>query len=308
MQPDPLSDILTVFATRASVSGGLSAGGDWSIRFPPPEAVKFGAVLSGHCWHQLEGSDEAPVWLSAGDVFVVNGRHAIRLYTDPALSPVAATQAFADAAGNRAVLGQGNDFRLLGGHIALQPVGAALLAELLPAMIHLPAASPAATDLVWLLERLVTEMASNRPGSAAIAQPLAHLLFVQVLRDHLEKDAVPIGWLKAVGDARLAPAISLMHVQPARNWHLDELAQAAAMSRSHFADYFRSVAGMAPLAYLRHWRMRLAENALHDGVRSLASLAASLGYSSESAFSTAFKRVVGVSPAQYRAQARASER
>lgn len=302
MHADPLSDILAAFDTRASVSGGFSAGGRWSIRFPAPATIKFGAVVHGNCWLQLEDQTE-PLPLSSGDVFIVNGRSAIRLYTDVTIDPVEATHAFANETDSTVALGQGDQFQLLGGHLALDLVGTALLSDVLPPVILVAAESDQAANLLGLLERLVTEMASARPGSAAISQPLAHLLFVHVLRDHIESGTLANGWLKALGDRRIAPAIGLMHAQPAKNWHLAELAAAVGMSRSNFAERFKVVSGMSPLSYLRFWRMRLAEKALQAGAQSLASLSASLGYASESAFSTAFKQAMGVSPAQYRAKA-----
>ena len=303
MHPDPLSDVLAAFDTRATVSGGIIAGERWAIRFPPPGAIKFGAVVRGGCWHEVDGIGEA-ARLTRGDVFVVNGRHALCLASDPDIPPVAAEDAFANATGNIAVLGQGEDFHLLGGHVALDPLGSALLADILPPTIHISAASRQADTLVWLLDRLVEEMASARPGCSAIAQPLAHLLFLYTLRDHIETSGAAKGWLRAAGDPRIGPAMSLMHADPARNWGLAELAEAVGMSRSSFAERFKAVSGMAPLAYLTFWRMRLAESSLRKGARSLAALSSSLGYASESAFSTAFKRVVGMSPAQYRNEAR----
>jgi AraC-like DNA-binding protein len=299
---DPLSDILAAFDTRSFLSGGMIAGGNWAIRFPPPNAIKFGALIHGRCWHMVEG-ETAPVRLERGDVFVVNGRHPLRLASDMAIDPIDAEEAFADAADNTAMLGQGEDFRLLGGHVVLHPTGSTLLAEVLPPMIHFGAESPQAGTMIWLLDRLVEEMADAKPGSSAIAQLVAHLLFVHTLRDHIESSGAAKGWLRAAGDARIAPAMTMMHADPARNWRLAELAEASGMSRSSFAERFKAVSGIAPLSYLTFWRMRLAENALRDGARSLAVLSSSLGYASESAFSTAFKRIVGVSPAQYRAMA-----
>lgn len=78
------------------------------------------------------------------------------------------------------------------------------------------------------------------------------------------------------------------------------------MSRTTFALHFRTIAGVAPLTYLTQWRMRLAERALREQNRPVAEVARSLGYTSESAFSTAFKRVAGSSPRAYRMAARAS--
>lgn len=299
MSSDPLSDILAAFDTHSSISGGIVAGGDWAIRFPPPRTIKFGALVRGSCWHQIEGVGE-PVRLQTGDLFVVNGRHPLLLMSDLGVEPMDAEEAYASAQNSVAHLGQGDDVHLLGGHVALDPVGTTLLGDVLPPFIHIAAQSPQAGTLTWLLERLVEEGTSDRPGASAIAKPLAHLLFVHVLRDHIEAGDGEAGWLKAAGDPRIGPVMSLMHDEPARNWHLEELARAAGMSRSSFAERFKAVSGMTPLAYLTFWRMRLAEGALRDGARSLATLAASLGYASESAFSSAFKRVVGMSPAHYR--------
>ncbi|TIW82485.1 MAG: helix-turn-helix transcriptional regulator, partial [Mesorhizobium sp.] len=78
-------------------------------------------------------------------------------------------------------------------------------------------------------------------------------------------------------------------------------AKACAMSRTSFAVHFRTVAGIAPLAYLTEWRMRLAERALREERTPVAVVARTLGYTSESAFCNAFKRVNGKSPMAYRA-------
>lgn len=58
------------------------------------------------------------------------------------------------------------------------------------------------------------------------------------------------GWLRALTDERLRPALTLMHTEPGRPWRLEELAQAATMSRTSFAERFRIVAGMPPLTCL----------------------------------------------------------
>ncbi|WP_040844839.1 helix-turn-helix transcriptional regulator, partial [Nitrospirillum viridazoti] len=123
----------------------------------------------------------------------------------------------------------------------------------------------------------------------------------RILRAHLATgQPLPAGWLRAATDARLAPALRLMHGDPGRAWQLSELAKAAAMSRTTFAQYFKAVAGMPPLAYLTAWRMRLAERALKEQDAPVSELAHRLGYASESALSNAFKRVTGVGPRRYR--------
>ncbi|MGP3955638.1 helix-turn-helix transcriptional regulator [Nonomuraea sp. 3N208] len=112
------------------------------------------------------------------------------------------------------------------------------------------------------------------------------------------------GQLRLLTDERLRPALTIMHAEPGRPWGLEELARAAAMSRTSFAERFRTVAGVPPLTYLNRWRMLLAQRALRDGDVRVGALAVELGYASESAFSTAFKREVGESPLRYRFRVR----
>jgi AraC-like DNA-binding protein len=115
---------------------------------------------------------------------------------------------------------------------------------------------------------------------------------------------MPAGWLRALADARAAPALRLMHSEPGRAWRLEELAKACAMSRTTFASHFKMVSGKAPLTYLTDWRMRLAEHALLAETTPVARISQTLGYSSESAFSNAFKRTTGRSPRAYRRSAK----
>ncbi|MFD1346455.1 helix-turn-helix transcriptional regulator [Nesterenkonia halotolerans] len=87
---------------------------------------------------------------------------------------------------------------------------------------------------------------------------------------------------------------------PAKSWSLEDLARASSMSRSTFAQRFRDTVGTSPLAYLIDWRMLLAQRALHTRDTRIGALAFTLGYSSESAFSSAFKKHLGESPLAYR--------
>lgn len=71
------------------------------------------------------------------------------------------------------------------------------------------------------------------------------------------------------------------------------------MSRTIFAVKFKQTVGMSPIEYLTRWRMMLAGDRLTSSTASVSEIALALGYESESAFSTAFKRVKGCSPRQY---------
>lgn len=300
MNADPFSDILKLTNAESLVTGGFTAGGEWAIRFPAPDKIKFFAVVKGWCWVRIDGEAE-PIRFDTGDVGLLAARRSFVLASGPDVAPVEAMDVFSAAGKTTAQLGDGGDFAHIGGHVLLDAASGRLLADVLPPWIHVPAASPHATAFRWLLYQLVEERAAEQPGAQLASAQLGQLLFIQILRAHLKTAApMPAGWLRALGDPRVAPAMRLMHGDSARDWRLDELAKACAMSRTTFALHFRTIAGVAPLTYLTQWRMRLAERALREGKTPVAAIALSLGYASESAFSTAFKRVVGKSPKAYR--------
>jgi AraC-like DNA-binding protein len=206
-------------------------------------------------------------------------------------------------------LGEGEDFSYLGGHVLLDPTSRELLADALPPWIHVPATSPQATAFQWLLEQLVRERSSNLPGAILASDQLAQLLFIQILRAHVGTSSnLPVGWLRALADARIAPALRSMHSKPGHAWGLEELAKETAMSRTTFAVRFKEAAGVSPLDYLTTWRMRLAKRALREDDIAVSELARSLGYTSESAFSNAFKRRIGSAPGRYRSTVRSIHR
>lgn len=307
MSADPFSDILKLTQAQSLVTGGFTAGGRWALRFPAPDKIKFFAVVKGGCWARLEGLPE-PIRFETGDVGLLTAPRASELASDLDVPAVDAMTLFSSAEGRRAVqLGDGSAFAYLGGHVLLDPVSGPLLRDALPPWIHIRAASPQAVAFRWLLDQLVQERAAGQPGGQLASAQLSQLLFIQILRAHL-RDAGPLatGWLRALGDARIAPALRLMHGEPARAWRLEDLAAACAMSRTTFATHFKAVAGVAPLSYLIDWRMRLAERALGEEDTPIAVVAESLGYSSESAFSNAFKRVTGRSPSACRQARRAA--
>lgn len=300
MQADPFSDILKFTRAASLVTGGFRAGGAWAIRFPAPDKIKFFAVVKGQCWVRIDGEPEA-VLFETGDVGLLAAKRASVLASAPDLEPVDAMGLFSGAGRSTATLGDGKDFAHLGGHVLLDPASGRLLEGVLPPWIHIRAASPRAAVFRWVLNQLVEEQADPMPGTQLVSEQLSQLLFIQILRAHLESSGpMPAGWLRALADPRIAPALRLMHGEPARSWHLEELASACAMSRTTFAVRFKEAAGVAPLSYLSDWRMRLAERALREEDTPVAVLARSLGYTSESAFSHAFKRATGKSPKTWR--------
>ncbi len=173
-----------------------------------------------------------------------------------------------------------------------------LLGEL-PPLIHLRDGDDRAA-MRWCIAQLITEMRDGRPGGTLAARHLAHLMLLQAFRIHLSRQAGHrIGLLYALADPHLCRAIESMHGDPAHRWTLAALAARAALSRSIFAQRFRERDGDTPIAYLARWRMTLAKDRLAEGRDTVQTIAHALGYDSENAFNTEFRRVVGCSPRRY---------
>jgi AraC-like DNA-binding protein len=126
------------------------------------------------------------------------------------------------------------------------------------------------------------------------------MMLVLALRLHLaERPRAGVGWLFALADKQMGAAINAMHRDPAHRWTLQSLADVAGMSRSTFAQKFKETVGEPPMEYMGRWRMMLAGDKLVNSGDSISVIANSLGYESDSAFSAAFRRVMGCSPRQY---------
>ena len=303
MADDQLSEVFDLIEVRGLLSGGFAVSGDWVARFAIEYPLKLLAVACGRARLTADGVD--PIELEPGDVAILNGRSWMVLEGGPgerAPRELAMTEAYPFVQVDGADCGAADV--LVGGHVDLNAVGKALLAQALPPVGHVRASATAAPSLRANLDRLVQEVTTDRVGSAFAIRQYGQLLVLDVLRAYVDQAELPSGWLRLLTDERLRPAVGLMHAEPGKPWRLGELAHAAAMSRTSFAERFRFVAGVPPLTYLNDWRMLLAQRALRDGDTRVGPLAKQLGYSSESAFSNAFKRSVGLSPLRYRAQVR----
>lgn len=297
---DPLSDVLSLLRPQSYVSAGFNAGGDWAIQFDDQNGrIKCYAVISGECWLSVEGVEE-PVRLSAGESFVLPTGRPFRLASDLALAPTPAGAVFPPArAGGVVTHNGGGGFFLVGSRFAVTGRHAEVLLRTLPPIVHIRREADQAA-LRWSVERMMDELREAQPGASLVAQHLAHMMLVQALRLHLAEGLKGrVGWFFALADSQMSRAIGALHAEPSRRWTVKDLAEHVGMSRTTFALRFRETVGETPMEYLTRWRMLLAGDRLVNSRDALAETAAALGYESESAFSAAFKRVMGVSPRQY---------
>lgn len=166
------------------------------------------------------------------------------------------------------------------------------MAEALPGSI-VPAGGDAAFDGV--IDILLDEHEEPRCGGFPLLGRMIEILVIRLLRQEIARGAAEIGMLGGLAHSGLAAAMVAMHEEPQRDWMLEDLAVLAGMSRTHFANSFRSIVGVTPMVYLASWRLTLARMEIGRGV-PIKSVARRVGYGSAAALSRAYSRRYGFSP------------
>lgn len=303
---DPLDDVFAAMRVHSALYARLEARAPWGVSLAGGESARFGLVVRGRCRLEVEG--EAPVGLEEGDCYVL-AHGTPYVLRDAPLTPTVPCRAIVrDRIGGLVELGgAGEPATVLCGWFRFDAAAAQPLVGLLPRLLLMRAEPERMQALQGILALLAMETAQPGLGSGLVVGRLADILFVQAVRAHVARSGQDeAGWLSALADARLGPALHALHGDLARPWTLDALASAASLSRSAFAQRFRQRVGQSPLEYLTRWRMvRAGELLRRDGL-SLGQVAAQVGYESEAAFSKAFKREVGVAPGAWRAERPAS--
>jgi AraC-like DNA-binding protein len=305
---DPLSDVLRAVRLDGAFFYAVEASEPWSVEavaakdltprvLPGAEhLISYHILTAGRCWGRLVGGQ--PVALAPGDVIVFPHGDAHVMSSDPKLRSVPATPGrFPETV----VLGEGGEIAatFVCGFLGCDRRPFNPLLSTLPRQLHLPGLSSG-----WLqsfARQVVEESRAQRVGADSVLTRLAELMFVEVLRRYIESlPPEERGWLAGLRDEVVGRGLGLLHGAPAHPWTLDELAGRVAISRSAFADRFTAVVGQPPMQYLAQWRMQLAAGRLASGNAKVAAIAEEVGYESEEAFSRAFKRLMGVSPAAWR--------
>ena len=308
---DPLSDVLRAVRLTGAYFYLVEAAAPWSVTTAParelaprilPDAehlIAYHILTEGECWGGLQ--DAAPVRMHPGDVIVfpqgdghLMSSHA-RQFADgdhQGSSPLRYP--------NTVLLGTGErDTKFVCGFLGCDARPFNPLIAALPRVIHVPRIGEG-----WLSAfpaQAVRESHAGRAGSDTMLTRMAELMFIEVLRQHLETmNGEPTGWFAALRDPIVGAALSLMHERPAYDWSIAELAREAATSRSVLAERFTRVVGVPPMQYLAQWRLQLASELLARGSIKVSAVGMRVGYDSEAAFSRAFKRATGSSPAEWR--------
>jgi AraC-like DNA-binding protein len=319
MPTDVLSNVLRTVRLTGAVFYYVHAAPPWSattlethkilsdIMPDSGHLIPYHVVAEGECYSTVKGLP--PVHMKAGDVIVfphgdqhvMTSDPAIPANEDPHPHPLDTQRPFVLQEGPR---NRDANATLVCGFLGCDARPFNPLLSNLPRVLHVKASeTPKAIWLNHFTNYAAMEAREKRAGGEAVLAQLSELLFVVVVRIYLESlPSEQTGWLAGLRDSYVGQALSFLHERPAHSWGLEELAHEVGLSRSVLAERFAHLVGQPPMQYLTQWRMQIASGLLARGSAKIAQVAAESGYESEAAFSRAFKKFVGLSPAEWRKQ------
>jgi len=159
-----------------------------------------------------------------------------------------------------------------------------------------------------ITSRLLISAADVLEGNAALdalfRQQLADLLATRLLAAHVGTPTTFQSTLGGLSPTALRRATERLRSDSDADVSLAALASEAGLSRFHFCRAFKESTGLSPHAWLRQHRLEQAMNMLRDTDESVVSVAAALGYSSQTAFAAAFRKLTGETPSDWRRRVR----
>jgi AraC-like DNA-binding protein len=313
---DALSDVLKAVRLTGAVFFDIRAAEPWVAATPPGEAIvgrmfpgaehliSYHVMIGGSCWAGMP--DAPPVQLQEGDIIVFPHGDTHLLSSAPGMRTRADLSRYRQPQEGQQLpftISMGADGAAEAAHFVCGFLGCDVrpynpLLAALPRLIHVRDAGGALGAYVRFA---LAESRQPRIGGESVLSRLSELMFVDVVRQYLERlPADRTDWLAGLRDPFVGRALNALHRNPARNWSLHSLARHVGLSRSALAERFSQFVGRPPMQYLANWRMQVATGHLMAGRDSVAAIANRVGYDSESAFSRTFKKVVGTSPSQWR--------
>jgi AraC-like DNA-binding protein len=299
-------DVLAQVLDRVRLGGTLlfhfELGHPWNLALPARPYALFHYLSRGSATLAFEEGRDLD--LSEGDFVVITRGQSHTIYSDRQAEPLSIVD-IERASARLGVVRHGGGAQpastmICGNFTVSRPLCGAVL-ELLPPVLLLKPT----TDGGWLeaiLQRMVSESAFERPGQDVALSRLTEVLFVEVLRSWI-KSLSPGegGWLGAMADPHIGPALRLIHEHLDRPWSLHDLGRRVGLGRSAFSARFTKLVGQPMHRYLIANRMMEAAFLLESSDEPIARIASRVGYETAAAFSKPFQRHQGLSPGRYRA-------
>ncbi len=314
---DPLSDVLRSVRMKGGVFLDVRLTEPWCIASRvvaedcsailqnPSQIISFHYLTKGTMLASIKGG-MAAMPVEAGEIIMMPRNDPHILASAPGLPSIDGhllVQPSTDGGLARVVHGGGGKAAdMLCGFLACEE-GFNPLVAALPPIIKVNFHKATSRGLIEAsMAFAASELARGRVANSGVMSRLSEMLFVEAVRSYAETSGDDVtSWLRGLGDPQIGQALSAMHRDIANAWTAEGLAKEAGMSRSAFVQRFTAVMNVAPIRYLTAWRLAIGKRVLGETAKTIGNIGFEVGYESEDAFSRAFKREYGVSPAKWRA-------
>lgn len=291
---DSLSAVMTHLQLAAEIYVSGEFCGTWAVDTSGSRRMPFHLLSRGEAWLHVEGCSARS--LAAGDLVFFPRDEKHIMASSQAMPAEQEINAGFDPE-------QPPSAHLTCGFFEFNNPASWPILDSLPSVIVLDMSHMSTTpQFRTLIDLMIGELQAAAPGFYAAINKLAHLLFIQIIRQQITAGTVKEGLLAAMFDPRLGRALTAIHMHPERHWTLENLANEAAMGRSSFASRFSELTATTPMQYLTSWRMQQAIVLLQSDSMSLAEISERCGYESEPAFRKAFRKTIGKPPGAFRKQ------
>ncbi|MEU6720586.1 AraC family transcriptional regulator [Nonomuraea sp. NPDC046802] len=276
----------------------------WGRFYSPASGAGFHLILRGSGYLIPPSGD--PIALGAGDVVLLpHGRgHGMAGNPDTPLDGVEFPSddefPLHQRIGPGGTAGSPSSTVMLSGVYPIDGTRCHPVVNDLPEIIHLPAHLGQHPALRAAVDQISGELQHPGIGSTGVLSALLDALLLYILRAWYQEHGTGAGWGPALDDPAISAALCSIHNNPERQWTVEDLGAEAGLSRAAFARRFTALVGQPPLSYLTWSRMGAAAQILRDSDEPLGIVAQKVGYTSEFAFSNAFKRMHGAAPGAYR--------
>lgn len=285
-----LNQLLSSLKVEANVHHNGQYCGDFAVDTSGTRRMTFHVVSKGRCFFELDGQTTE---LTKGDAVFMpcDAQHCITNLLNSSAEVNQANSLPMSQEFEKASTG------LVCGNFAHRNPVFEKLVKQMPELIIVRASDSGSTRQI--IDLILEESSASDEHTSVLLNRLSDCLFYLLVRNNLD---VENGVFAAFAHPNLSKAMELIHQNNDQRLTLDEMANAAAMSRSAFSSLFKDVVDQTPMEYLTQWRMTQAYRWLADDGISTFDAATRCGYESEASFSKAFKRVMGVGPGSARSQ------
>lgn len=300
---DALTDVLKTLRLNTQTYFCSDFHSPWGIVMDESSEGMFHVVVEGSCFLNIKHS-QSTIPLKKGDIvaFPSGGAHWISDHEDSPKVPssfvlnkiLSGESPFKEKA---EPLNKAPKNTLMCGSFSYDTKMKHPFIRDLPCFIHIKAEQN--NEQKWMSELVATlsrESRSPSPGSSLVLDRLTEVLFIQIIRHFLASQPNKHNYLAALNDQQIGTTLNLIHAETSAHWTIEKLGEEVAMSRSAFTDKFSKLVGQAPKTYLLNWRMQKAKTRLESTDDSMYQIAEDAGYSSEAAFSKAFKTFFAETP------------